>query len=231
MTSYEGTLFTYRWIYQLTQNQFNPVLAALSGSWALESMNETQNALVAYSSDFLPRHTDTGIECWQSDEDSDSMLIVAAKSNGYKYAIGFMPGEESIRVSTFMNNPTSYANTFLSILPLSHDVMLANGTSYVQASFGEMSHVPVSTYAPTLPVLTKGEIDFHDRSTPFARWRQSDIATYENFLLDDGPWSNQEVSHLGTVLIDGDYYIRLGEVGDCATALLNCGTVNPGFNL
>ena len=230
MTSYEGVLFSQKWNILQKRNGTLSQIAPISPFYALEDMDETQTMLFQYPSDFFPYHTATGIECWQSDEDSDSMLIVSTLNSGHRIPRSFLPSGQSIRVSGPYSSTTA-AGTYQSILPLAHGKMIIRNTTFSEIQFGEVGHVNSATYATSRPVLTKGEMSLSNTSTLFARWRQSDVAMYENFTLPQASWDCEITNEFGTMLIDGDYYIRLGQL-DCSTVgLLNCGSTNPGFNI
>ena len=231
MTSYEGQPFTVR--YNL-HHDISPAgtCILISPAYALESTpGGGFNTIRELPSDLFPQDTATGIELWQSDLDTDSMLIFAKSLSGHTKLAGWVPGSNSIRHSKFVNNISNYAQQQLSFLPLCDGPTLINGNTIREAGFGEVSHSNSSNYDDTVPVVTKGELTIHDEATLFVKWRQADVATLEDLSNAIREFEAANIAHVGTALIDGDYYIRLGNPLGSSVALFNCGSVNPNFNI
>jgi hypothetical protein len=229
VTTYEGTQESYLWNFRL-QN----LLSSGTGEWFNGRVTDIDGVTPGTSgidshSGYLPAGIADGIEFWQSDQDNDSFLIITRFASGVCRSVGLHPGEGSFR-STGLTTTASYASRFSAIYPVwGANQMRIQGANR-EMGFGEIVHD--YTYRnQAVPVITHGEVTIHDEEVAHVKWRQADVSTLENPSHARREWNPVSSTHYNTRVIDGTYYIALGDVGGNAVALLDCGAVNPNINI
>ena len=228
VTTYEGAPQTILWNFRLANSG-----SSASASWFngragdIDAVGGTTSALQSFSG-YLPDATLGGVEFWQSDEDNDSYLIVTRESAGVCQAQALFPGENSVRTSAPATS-TTFGPFVNSVYPVwgTNQMRIASGDK--EMGFGEISHSH-SNHSNATAVITHGELTIHDEASSMYKWRQADVSTLENFSFARREWNPSGSSTLNTRIIDGTYYIQLGDPGGNAVALLNCGSVNPNMN-
>lgn len=228
VTTYEGASQTLLWNFRLSN-----AISSASANWFngragdINAVGTNTTPLQNFSG-FLPDATLGGVEFWQSDEDNDSYMIVTRTTAGVCQTQALFPGENSYRTSGSATSAT-FGPYYNSIYPVwgADQMRVASGDK--EMGFGEVSHAH-GNHSNATPVITHGELHIHDEASSIIKWRQADVSTLEDFSLARLEWNSNGSSTLNTRIIDGTYYIQLGDQNGCAVALLDTGSVNPNMN-
>ena len=229
VTSYEGVIQTYLWNFRLASTTTSNTVAWLNGrNHSLEAAGPGTVSVESFSWPW-PDGIAGGIEMWQSDQDSDSYLLIARYGSGLCIPRGFMPGANSLRASDPLSTSSAGCYTTVTLPVFVMDQLISGQGTKLEMAFGEISNTHGIRQTAT-PVITHGELSIHDEDVAYFKWRQADVSTLESPALSQKEWLPSISTFTNTRLIDGTYYIQLGDPTGYAVALLDCGAVNPNIN-